>query len=261
MGSRKRKTTFGSITYEQTKAAIEDIVANKMSTRSASFKYNIPRTTMRRAMKKYKDSHQYPKMGWTSNRLVFSPSQENKLLGQYIIQASEDFMGYSPKGIRILAYQMAKKYQLVMPKSWELNKTAGEDWFGAFIKRNPILSLEAPKNDTLNEYLRYEFYSQKLKSSYGKCFQETCIAQFKDFDLFQDHICKCIFGIFNSEISLSKIANIFYQYSLYNKRIHDEGLDNSSLNDESNDPNNTKIIPFNLLIKKLNKSMLINYCL
>ncbi|CAK9293794.1 unnamed protein product [Gordionus sp. m RMFG-2023] len=115
-------------------------------------------------------------------------------------------------------------------------------------------------NDTLNEYLRYEFYSQKLKSSYGKCFQETCIAQFKDFDLFQDHICKCIFGIFNSEISLSKIANIFYQYSLYNKRIHDEGLDNSSLNDESNDPNNTKIIPFNLLIKKLNKCLTAGFC-
>ncbi|XP_065314510.1 uncharacterized protein LOC135923598 [Gordionus sp. m RMFG-2023] len=47
--------------------------------------------------------------------------------------------------VRVLAYQMAKRYSLQVPKSWEITQSDGEDWFGAFIKRNPTISLRTPE--------------------------------------------------------------------------------------------------------------------
>lgn len=36
-----------------------------------------------------------------------------------------------------------------MPKSWELNKLAGADWFTSFLKRHPSLSIRTPEATSL----------------------------------------------------------------------------------------------------------------
>lgn len=37
-----------------------------------------------------------------------------------------------------------------MPESWQKNKEAGSDWFGAFIKRNTNISIRAPEATSLS---------------------------------------------------------------------------------------------------------------
>ncbi|XP_065321216.1 uncharacterized protein LOC135928688 [Gordionus sp. m RMFG-2023] len=73
-------------------------------------------------------------------RSVFSPIQEAKLT-DYLIKGSRLFSGLCPNQVRVLAYQMAMRYSLQVPKSCEIAQSAGEDWVGAFIKRNPTISL------------------------------------------------------------------------------------------------------------------------
>ncbi|XP_065312773.1 uncharacterized protein LOC135922302 [Gordionus sp. m RMFG-2023] len=77
-------------------------------------------------------------------RSVFSPIQEAKLT-DYLIKGSRLFSGLCPNQVRVLAYQMAKRYSLQVPKSCEITQSAGEDWVGAFIKRNPTISLRTPE--------------------------------------------------------------------------------------------------------------------
>ncbi|KAI4466406.1 hypothetical protein MML48_3g00013779 [Holotrichia oblita] len=36
-----------------------------------------------------------------------------------------------------------------MPKTWETNKIAGEEWMRSFVRRNPILSLRTPEGCSL----------------------------------------------------------------------------------------------------------------
>nr|CAH7762599.1 unnamed protein product [Callosobruchus chinensis] len=48
--------------------------------------------------------------------------------------------------VRKLAYECAVKFTLRnIPPTWHNNREAGADWFTAFIKRNPILSIRTPQ--------------------------------------------------------------------------------------------------------------------
>ncbi|CAK9297939.1 unnamed protein product [Gordionus sp. m RMFG-2023] len=59
------------------------------------------------------------------------------------------YNGLCPKKARKLAYQLSCKYNLKVPNSWQNNKSAGEDWLVAFLKRNPSISLRSPEATSL----------------------------------------------------------------------------------------------------------------
>ena len=54
------------------------------------------------------------------------------------------------KATKVLAYEYAKTLGKNMPKNWEENCSAGEDWMYHFMKRNPNLSIRTPEATSLS---------------------------------------------------------------------------------------------------------------
>lgn len=75
---------------------------------------------------------------------VFSPVQEKDLV-EYLLKCSDIYFGLTPKDIRLLAYQFAKKLNVKYPETWNENEMAGEEWLTSFLKRNSIFSLQKPQ--------------------------------------------------------------------------------------------------------------------
>lgn len=87
-------------------------------------------------------------VGYIKNHLVFKPELENQLV-EYILKASDIYFGLSPKEVRVLAYQFASANSLKIPENWKLQKISGADWFSAFLKRHPVLSIRKPEATSL----------------------------------------------------------------------------------------------------------------
>nr|CAI5851174.1 unnamed protein product [Callosobruchus analis] len=137
--------TRGNTTAASMKAALLRIQMGD-SLRKVSGTTGIPFTTLRRYYSKSKaegtvDIRLVP--NYEVNR-VFSLEQE-KVLSDYFRYCALLFYGLSTKDCRKVAYQMAKKNNLKIPKSWTTHEMAGKDWLKAFRKRHPELSLRRPE--------------------------------------------------------------------------------------------------------------------
>ena len=75
-------------------------------------------------------------VGYKCIGLVFTFDQE-KLPRDYILQASKIYFGPSPPIFGKLAYKFAVA-NIEHPASWDANKSAGPDWFGAYIKNRSV---------------------------------------------------------------------------------------------------------------------------
>ena len=84
-------------------------------------------------------------MGYKSIRAVFTPAQE-KLLINYVVEASQMFHGLSPRAVRQLPFNYAITNKIKCPSNLEENQSAGADWFSAFMKHNQHLSLRKPES-------------------------------------------------------------------------------------------------------------------
>ncbi|GLV46149.1 hypothetical protein CBL_02865 [Carabus blaptoides fortunei] len=60
-----------------------------------------------------------------------------------------DKFGLTPSCFRKLAYQCAILHDIKMPQSWIENEKAGVEWFNAFLKRNPKISIRQPEATSL----------------------------------------------------------------------------------------------------------------
>ena len=74
-------------------------------------------------------------VGYKSIRAVFTQAQE-KLLVNYVVEASKMFHGLSPRAVRRLTFNYAITNKIKCPSNWEENQSADADWFSAFMKRN-----------------------------------------------------------------------------------------------------------------------------
>ena len=88
-------------------------------------------------------------VGYKAPGSIFTLEQEN-LLDHYVVHASKIYFGLSPQLFRKLAYEFAVANNIKHPTSWNVNKSAGADWFGAFIKRNKNLSIRKPEATSLS---------------------------------------------------------------------------------------------------------------
>lgn len=89
-----------------------------------------------------------PRMGYVGSRQIFNSQQENELK-QYLLKASSIFYGLTPKNVRALAYNCAKKFDIRCPPNWNEIKMAGKDWLTGFLKRNQQLSIRKPEATSL----------------------------------------------------------------------------------------------------------------
>lgn len=72
---------------------------------------------------------------------MFSSNQEQQLV-KFGLKCMNHYYGISVNELKELAYQFAKKLTLPYPRSWEVNKKAGQKWFNLFMKRHPELALK-----------------------------------------------------------------------------------------------------------------------
>ncbi|XP_065312539.1 uncharacterized protein LOC135922058 [Gordionus sp. m RMFG-2023] len=124
------------------KASILQMLKYKIPLTVITMNTNLSYGSIKRYNKLFKRNEDFQER--YLHRSVFSPIQEAKLT-DYLIKGSRLFSGLCPNQVRVLAYQMAKRYSLQVPKSWEITQSAGEDWVGAFIKRNQTISLRTPE--------------------------------------------------------------------------------------------------------------------
>lgn len=67
----------------------------------------------------------------------------------YLLKSADIYYGLSPKEVRKLAYDYARKLNLKIPQSWTARQMAGADWFSSFMKRHPTLSIRTPRATSL----------------------------------------------------------------------------------------------------------------
>ena len=145
----KRRTERGKFTAADLQDAARKVNKNKRSIRSVAKEAGICHVTLNRYIKKHRDgisssisSHN------TESEQVFSEAQESEL-ELYIKKAADIYFGLSPKDVRVLAFQCAKKFNIKMPSTWEEKVCAGSDWLNGFLKRHPSLSIRVPEPTSL----------------------------------------------------------------------------------------------------------------
>ena len=79
-------------------------------------------------------------VGYKAPSSIFTSEQEN-LVNNFVVHASKIYFGLSPQFFQKLAYDYAVANCIKHSTSWDVNKSAGADWFVAFIKRNKNLSI------------------------------------------------------------------------------------------------------------------------
>nr|XP_023028069.1 uncharacterized protein LOC111516119 [Leptinotarsa decemlineata] len=113
-----RKTDKGNVSVEIYDLAYEEVEIRGRSLRDAASPYNINYMSLSRFIKK-KEAY-----------------QANPVASNY---------GLTTKETRVIAYQLAEKYNKKIPETWRQNKKAGEMWLKLFMKRHPNLSLRLPQ--------------------------------------------------------------------------------------------------------------------
>lgn len=121
------------------------------SIRAAANKFNLCHVSLTRYIQKRKVCGVEAcsvTMGYRAANKVFTNEQE-KELSNYLIRCADIYFGLSTKEVRKLAFEMTVKYNLSKPSNWDENQMAGEEWFRAFMLRNPELSVRTAQATSL----------------------------------------------------------------------------------------------------------------
>lgn len=162
----KKKTKRASISEEDIKRAMEEVLTHKVSVRNAAARYNICKSTLfLRLKKKVKKSicdHVNDSGNDTdveagasadqrskyASRQVFTVTEE-KELEEYLVRSSEIHYGLTYRNARKLAYEFAVRLNKKFPQKWTQTGLAGEDWMWSFMQRHRNLSYRKPENTSL----------------------------------------------------------------------------------------------------------------
>ncbi|KAI8440679.1 hypothetical protein MSG28_009033 [Choristoneura fumiferana] len=151
--NRKKTTNRGECDLNLYKKAYDEVQTKGIPLRQAAEKYGVKLTSLFRYKKKRdscnEDAAVSVSMGYSPHNKVFSESQEKELT-KYLTRCADIYFGLSKREVRKLAYELTKSYNLKKPQSWDENELAGEDWFRAFMSRNPELSVRAAQATSLS---------------------------------------------------------------------------------------------------------------
>lgn len=147
MRNYTRKTARGQASLEEMHRAADLVTKNGQSIRSVAKALGICRVSLNRFIQR-RNTDPNTTFGYRSARRVFNDEEETAL-NEYLTQSAQIYFGLTPKEVRRLAYECAVQYKKDMPDSWRHNKQAGADWFAAFLKRNPRLSIRTPEATSL----------------------------------------------------------------------------------------------------------------
>ncbi|XP_077282610.1 uncharacterized protein LOC143908719 [Temnothorax americanus] len=111
-----------------------------MNTYEAAKQFDVRRTTLNNWLKKNNDEIENLDDVVVLHKGHFSvmDSETEKILVEYLVYCNDMYFGLSAKETRGLAFDLAKKLNLMVPASWEAARMAGEDWLNSFLKRHPM---------------------------------------------------------------------------------------------------------------------------
>lgn len=92
-------------------------------------------------------------------------------LADYVTKCTQIYYGLSIVELRKLAFQFGEKIGVSFPEAWKENAMAGKDWYYAFMKRHPNLSLRTPEQTSLN---RVKSFCRENVSSFFAQLQQLC---------------------------------------------------------------------------------------
>jgi helix-turn-helix, Psq domain len=165
----ERVNTRPKPTEDALKKAIVEVHTKQCTIRGAAEKYNLSKSTLgfyclRNPLKSI-ENHPIKKPHHHSQILSVQQEQE---LSDYLKYSCILNHGLTPKETRQLAYKFADANALKFPPSWIVNKEASRDWFTAFLKRNPTLSIRKPEATSqaraagFNRIVVVQFYDNLL---------------------------------------------------------------------------------------------------
>lgn len=129
MPKKREKTTDRGtkdlFLYEQ---AYEEIWNGKSLRKSAEMFQLCHVSLMKyKRQKENAEANEIVTMGYNPVKKVFSDEQETEM-ANYLITTANIYYGLTPKEVRRLAYDLAVRYNLKRPESWDRDETAGADW-------------------------------------------------------------------------------------------------------------------------------------
>ncbi|XP_077529007.1 uncharacterized protein LOC144141305 [Haemaphysalis longicornis] len=155
--------------------AVRLVCDEKKSIRDVAESFEISKSSLGRAVKKYRECGDTGGIMFKSNLvcgMVFT-TEDEVLLKEYLLKASKMHYGLTRMQVRSLAYEFATALNRKCPASWEQNKVAGRDWFMGFMDRHPELSLRSPEATSLGRATSFnknnvDAFLSNLKSVYDR---------------------------------------------------------------------------------------------
>ena len=121
--------------------AITAVREKKMGYLKASKEFQVPRASLFRLVNSKEQDAKVAASTTLGRKPVFSKELEQELQN-YLIQMEAMYYGLTKKDVCTLAYQLAIRNNI--PHPFGKDETGGKDWFYAFMKRNPKLSIRKP---------------------------------------------------------------------------------------------------------------------
>lgn len=154
------------------KAAVKEVVENKLSLRKAALKYNISKSAIARSVNKYKllNDKENESFEYHPNydiHKIFTDVQEKELC-DYLITSAKHNYGLTTTEMRKLAFKYAVANKINV-SSWEEKEIAGKGWLRMFRSRHSEISLRKPEATSLarstafNKQNVNEFFSKYIE--------------------------------------------------------------------------------------------------
>lgn len=146
-------------------SAVRAVQRRTMSTYTAAERYKVPRRTIRNHL-------QSGSLKKTLGRKPILNTEEEAQLVQRIIRYSEIGLPVTPRILRRLVYKYCEQ-NCIKHNFSDIAKQAGKDWFKAFMKRHPEISvrkaqfMNPARAQKLNKFIVDDHF-EKLKDIYDK---------------------------------------------------------------------------------------------
>lgn len=172
-----RKTDRGLFKDEDMRAAVDLVIKKKRCLREAAKHYKLSFQTLHRYVSKevkYPGTFAHRAMVPKYDARKILTSEQEKELAEYMITCSKMCYGKSTRDFRKIAFEMANKNSLPMPKTWIEKKEAGLDWLRGFLKRNPNISIRQPEGCSLSRATAFNPHNVGVFfSNYDKALQRS----------------------------------------------------------------------------------------
>ena len=160
--------------------ALREIKDKTFTLRAASRAYNIPKSTLSDYLKRR--GHAGETIQAPGKNPVFSPEIE-KEISDYALDLSNIYYGIGKEEICRLAYDVAERNNIDHPFNRQ-KKTAGNDWFQGFMRRNPNVTLRTPESVSVSRAIGFRRAEVNLFfQNLGKILEENALDASRIFNV------------------------------------------------------------------------------